>query len=109
MSKPNEIVVLVTVPDEDEAARIAQALVKEKLAACANIITNIRSIYRWEGAIEDAQEVLMVAKTQRRHFSALSAKVRERHSYSVPEIIALPITEGSEDYLKWLNESTRTD
>lgn len=109
MSKPNEIVVLVTVPNEDEAARIAQALVKEKLAACANIITNIRSIYRWEGKIEDAPEVLMVVKTQTRCFNALSAKVRELHSYTVPEIIALPITDGSEDYLTWLRESTRTD
>lgn len=109
MSTINELVVFITAPDENEAADIAKALVEAKLAACVNIIKSIRSIYRWEGAIEDAQEVLMVAKTQRRHFSALSAKVRERHSYSVPEIIALPITEGSEDYLKWLNESTRTD
>ena len=109
MSTINELVVFITAPDENEAADIAKALVEAKLAACVNIIKSIRSIYRWEGAIEDAQEVLMVAKTQRRHFSALPAKVRERHSYSVPEIIALPITEGSEDYLKWLNESTRTD
>lgn len=109
MSTINELVVFITAPDENEAADIAKALVEAKLAACVNIIKSIRSIYRWEGAIEDAQEVLMVVKTQRRHFSALSAKVRERHSYSVPEIIALPITEGSEDYLKWLNESTRTD
>ena len=109
MSTINELVVFITAPDENEAADIAKALVEAKLAACVNIIKSIRSIYRWEGAIEDAQEVLMVVKTQRRHFGALSAQVRERHSYSVPEIIALPITEGSEDYLKWLNESTRRD
>jgi periplasmic divalent cation tolerance protein len=109
MSTPNEIVVLVTAPDKDEAASIAQVLVKEKLAACVNIITNIRSIYRWEGKIEDSPEILMVIKTQKSCFNALSAKVRELHSYTVPEIIALPVIDGSEDYLMWLRDSTRAD
>jgi periplasmic divalent cation tolerance protein len=102
----DEIVVLVTVSGEDEAVKIARALVEAKLAACANIINNVRSIYAWEGKVEDDSELLMVIKTRRSIFSDLAAKVRELHSYDVPEIIALPIVDGSAEYLKWLNEST---
>ncbi len=102
----NEIIVFITAPNEDEAAQIAKSLVEAKLAACVNIIKNIRSIYRWQGKIEDDTEVLMIAKTQKRLFNTLSKKVKELHSYDVPEIIALPIVEGSEDYLKWLKEVT---
>ncbi len=102
----NEIIVFITTPNEDEAVKIAKSLVEVKLAACVNIIKNIRSIYRWQGKIEDDTEVLLIAKTQKRLFSVLSEKVKELHSYTVPEIIALPIIEGSEDYLKWLKEVT---
>jgi len=102
----NEVVVYITASGEDEAARIAKTLVEAKLAACVNIVKNVRSIYSWQGKIEDEPEALMIVKTQRKHFKALSAKVKELHSYSVPEIIALPIVEGSEDYLKWLKEVT---
>jgi len=100
------IVVFITASCEDEAANIARALVEGKLAACVNIVRNLRSIYRWQGKIEDESEVLMIVKTQKKLFHSLSRKVRELHSYSVPEIIALPIVEGSEDYLKWLKEVT---
>jgi len=102
----NEIVIYITAPDEDEAARIARALVEARLAACVNILRNVRSIYTWQGNIEDDSEVLMVVKTKRNLFDTLSAKVKELHSYDVPEIIALPVVEGSEEYLKWLREST---
>ncbi len=102
----DEIVVLVTVSSEDEAVSIARALVEAKLAACANIINNVRSIYAWQGKIEDDSELLMVIKTRRSIFSDLAEKVKELHSYDVPEIIALPIIDGSAEYLKWLNEST---
>ncbi len=102
----DEIVVLVTVSKEDEAVSIARALVEAKLAACANIISNVRSIYAWQGKIEDDSELLMVIKTRRSIFSDLAAKVTELHSYDVPEIIALPIVDGSPEYLKWLNAST---
>jgi len=102
----NEIVVFITTSNEDEAVRIAKALVEARLAGCVNIVRNIRSIYSWQGKIEDEPEVLMVVKTQKSHFNALSAKVKEIHSYTVPEIIALPIVEGSEEYLKWLKEVT---
>lgn len=101
-----EIVTFITSPSEDEAAGIARALVESRLAACVNIVRNIRSIYAWQGNIEDDTEVLMIAKTQRNLFDALSAKVRELHSYDVPEIIALSIIDGSEDYLEWIKEST---
>lgn len=100
------IVVYITAPNEDEAARMAKALVEARLAGCVNIIRNIRSIYSWQGRIEDEPEVLMVVKTQKSLFEELSKKVRELHSYSVPEIIAIPIIEGSQDYIRWLKEVT---
>ncbi len=100
------IVVYITSPAEDEAAGLARVLVGEKLAACVNIIRNVRSIYSWQGTVEDDTELLMIVKTQRHLFDRLAAKVREIHSYDVPEIIALPIVEGSPDYLRWIKEST---
>lgn len=102
----NELVVFITASSEDEAAKIARALVESRLAGCVNIIKDIRSIYSWQGKIEDDKEFLMIAKTQKHLFNALMKKVKELHSYSVPEIIAMPIIEGSEDYLKWLKEVT---
>lgn len=100
------IVVLITASNEDDAARIAKTLVESRLAGCVNIVRGIRSIYSWQGKIEDDAEVLMVVKTQRKLFDDLSKKVKELHSYTVPEIIALPIVEGSDDYLNWLKEVT---
>jgi periplasmic divalent cation tolerance protein len=102
----DEIVVFITASNEDEAARIAKALVEAKLAGCVNIIKNIRSIYSWQGKVEDETEVLMIVKTQKSIFDSLMKKVKELHSYTVPEIIAMPIVKGSEDYLKWLREVT---
>jgi len=102
-----EIVVFITASDEEEAAKIAKALVKARLAGCVNIIKDVRSIYSWQGKIEDEKEVVIIVKTQKPLFSPLMGKVKELHSYTVPEIIALPIIEGSEDYLKWLREITR--
>ncbi|RJQ46674.1 MAG: divalent-cation tolerance protein CutA [Nitrospiraceae bacterium] len=102
-----EIAVLITAPNEDMAAAIAGALVEAKLAACANIMRGIRSIYVWQGRIEDETEVLMIVKTRKALFDRLKAKVKELHSYEVPEIIALPIITGSKDYLAWLRESTQ--
>ncbi|MEC4686126.1 MAG: divalent-cation tolerance protein CutA [Nitrospirota bacterium] len=96
-------VVFITAPDEEEAARIARTIVEERLAGCVNIVKGIRSIYSWEGKIEDEHEVLMIVKTKRALFTVLEKRVKELHSYSVPEIISLPLVEGSEDYLKWLD------
>jgi periplasmic divalent cation tolerance protein len=96
------VVIFITAPDEEEAARIARTIVEERLAGCVNIIKGVRSIYSWEGKVEDEDEVLMVVKTKKTLFSAVEKRVKELHSYSVPEIISIPLIEGSEEYLKWL-------
>jgi periplasmic divalent cation tolerance protein len=103
------MVVFVMAASEDEAQRIAQVLVAERLAACVNIAGPVRSIYRWLGKIEHAGEYMLVIKTAKRHFSKLERKVRELHSYKVPEIIAVALVEGSKPYLAWLAESTRLE
>lgn len=100
-----EIIIYVTVSREDEASKIAKALIESRLAACVNIISNIRSIYRWEGNVEDDNESLMIIKTKDSKFHEVQKKVEELHSYSVPEVIAFPIEKGSEKYLAWLSES----
>ncbi len=96
-------VVFITVPNEEEAVRIANTLVNENLGKCVNLIRDIRSIYQWEGRIEDEKELLLIVKTKKGIFKKLSERVKELHSYSVPEIIALPIVEGSKEYLNWLD------
>ncbi len=105
MSQP--IVVLVTCGSEEEALKIASALVEEHLAACTNLISPIRSIYRWEGKIWDENEWLLTIKTQSHRFEELEKRVKSLHSYSVPEIISIPVVEGSQPYLKWLEEMTK--
>ncbi|HMK56929.1 MAG TPA: divalent-cation tolerance protein CutA [Dissulfurispiraceae bacterium] len=100
------LIVYITAPHEEEAARIARTLVEERLAGCVNIVKDIRSIYSWQGKIEDEKEVLLIVKTRPQLFQAVSARVQELHSYSVPEVIAMPVVCGSEEYLKWLNETT---
>jgi len=92
---------------EEEATKIAHALVDERLAACVNIVSPIRSIYRWEGKVRDEREWLLIIKTQRTRFEDLEKKVRSLHSYHVPEIVSLPIIEGHKPYLSWLEEMTR--
>jgi periplasmic divalent cation tolerance protein len=103
----DNIVVLITVPGEDEASRIASTLINERLAACVNLVKNIRSLFRWEGKVEDESEFLMVVKTRSDIFERLSKRVNELHSYSVPEIIALPIIDGFEGYLQWIADETK--
>ncbi|MBM4306782.1 MAG: divalent-cation tolerance protein CutA [Deltaproteobacteria bacterium] len=100
------IIVLVTCGSEEEALRISNTLVEERLAACVNLISPIRSIYRWEGRIWDEKEWLLVIKTQKKKFDDLENKVKSLHSYSVPEIISLPVIAGSSSYLEWLLEMT---
>lgn len=98
------IVVYVTAGSAEEGERIAAALVEERLAACVNRVSNVRSVYRWEGKVERADEELLIVKTSRALFERLKKRIAELHSYSVPEVIALPILEGSESYLNWLHE-----
>jgi periplasmic divalent cation tolerance protein len=96
------VVVLVTAPDADTAARIARVLVEEKLAACGNVLPQVRSIYRWQGKVEDAGEALLLLKTGRARFKELVERVRQLHPYEVPEVIALPIEAGYDVYLDWI-------
>jgi periplasmic divalent cation tolerance protein len=104
----DKIIVLVTCGSRKEARRIAQSLVEAKLAACVNTLqTPVESIYRWEGKVETAREFLLVIKSSRKRFAALQAEVRRLHSYSVPEIIALPIAKGSRAYLTWIADSVK--
>lgn len=105
MPEVRNYVVFITVPSEAEAARIGRALVEERLAACANIAGEIRSIYRWQGAIEDEPEFLMILKTSQTSLDALIARANELHSYDVPEVIALPIHRGHPPYLDWIAEN----
>jgi periplasmic divalent cation tolerance protein len=95
-------VVLVTTPDAETAASIARTLVEEKLAACGNVVPQIRSIYRWQGKVEDATEALLVLKTARFRLTEVIDRVRAIHPYDVPEVVALPIERGSEAYLDWV-------
>lgn len=105
MSDP--IVVLVTCGSEEEASKIGRSLVEEHLAACVNIISPVRSIYRWEGKVCDEKEWLLIIKTRSQRFEVLEKRIKALHSYSVPEIISLPIQEGAASYLDWLTEMTK--
>ena len=108
MPDPTEaIVVLVTTPTPERAAEIARALVEERLAACGNVLPAIRSIYRWEGKVQDDQEALLVLKSTRDRFEALRDRVLALHPYQVPEVIALPVEAGSAAYLAWIAGETR--
>ena len=99
------IVVMVTAKDEKEARGIARVLLEKKLAACVNVIKGVQSFFWWEGKVDQAQEILLVIKTCQKSLSQLIENVKAVHSYDVPEIIALPIVGGSEDYLNWVNET----
>ena len=101
------IVVLMTTKDVTEAEKIAGELVKDGLAACVNIVNKVRSIYRWQGEICRDTEALCVIKTVKGNFPALKDKIKSMHSYTVPEVIGLPIDIGSEKYLKWLTKETK--
>ncbi|MEK6750079.1 MAG: divalent-cation tolerance protein CutA [Pseudomonadota bacterium] len=98
-------VVYCTCPEGDGAVALATALVEQKLAACVNLVPGIHSIYRWQGAVERATEVLLIIKTRRDRLEALAQGIRALHPYQVPEILALPVTAGFVPYLQWLNES----
>lgn len=100
------IVVLVTAGSEEEARTLARTLVSERLVACANVLPGVRSIYHWEGKVADDAEHLLVLKTRRTLFGEVERRVRELHSYDVPEVIACEIVEGSPAYLAWLLAET---
>jgi periplasmic divalent cation tolerance protein len=103
------IVVLVTASSSEEAAQLAQAMVNERVAACVNIVPGLSSIYRWQGRVETADEVLLIVKTARHLLPAVTRLVQSLHSYTVPEVIALPIVGGAAPYLDWLAEQVRSE
>lgn len=96
------IIVLVTTADRVEAEKISQALINEKLIACANIVSPVVSCFLWQGKIDKAEECLIVMKSRKDLFEELAQRVKALHSYEVPEVLALPIVEGSGDYLAWI-------
>ena len=102
----NATVVLVTAPDAETAARIARALVEERLAACGNVVDGVRSIYRWEGRVEDAREALLILKTRAEVFARLRDRVVELHPYECPEVIRLEVADGLPAYLDWIASGT---
>jgi periplasmic divalent cation tolerance protein len=99
----DKIVVLSACASAEEAQRLARALVEKRLAACVNMIPGIRSIYRWKDAIQEDEEVLLVIKTSRTLMEEVKDEIEHLHSYEVPEIIALPVVDGSERYLAWMS------
>jgi len=104
---PEEIIVLITASSGEEAATIAEALVYEHLAACVNIVPEVRSLFFWEGKAQDAREALLICKSRQPLLEELISLVKSLHSYAVPEVIALPIIAGSREYLDWIRESTK--
>ncbi len=102
----DKILVMITAGSEEQAEQIAKTLLEERLIACANLIGGIRSLYRWKGDVCDDREILLFCKTRRALFSRLSGRVKSIHSYDVPEIIALPLVEGWQPYLEWVEQET---
>lgn len=98
----DKILVLTTCASEEEARRIARALVERRLAACVNVLSGLRSVYRWKGAVEEESECLLLIKSRRDLFEALRAAIEALHSYELPEVLALAVVEGAEAYLGWL-------
>lgn len=101
----DKLLILTTTESKSEAEKIAQALVERRLAACVNVIPQIRSIYRWKDKVESAEEFLLLIKTTKENESAVQAAIRELHSYDLPECISILIDGGSAEYLKWIMES----
>ena len=99
--------VLTTAPDEETSARIAQAVVGERLAACVQVLPGITSFYRWEGKLEKNGEWLLLLKTSRERLSELTARIESIHPYEVPEVIAFEIAGGAEKYINWVQEETK--
>lgn len=106
MDLSEQIVVFITAPDSI-ASELARNLVQERFVACVNLVSGIRSIYRWQGKVCEDQEVLLIAKTIGARFNELKIYVSDNHPYDVPEIIALPIVDGHTPYLDWIINETR--
>lgn len=103
------LLILTNAPDETTAHAIARSLVEQKLAACVNLLPGVRSVYRWQGAIEEAEEITMLIKSTPERYAELEAAIRRVHPYEVPEIIAVPVTAGLPEYLGWVGSETKKD
>jgi periplasmic divalent cation tolerance protein len=103
------ILVFVTTASAQEAEQLGKTLVEKRLAACGNIVQDIHSVFWWKETIETEQEALLILKSRAELFPTIINEVKSLHSYEVPEIIAIPIISGSEDYLKWIYEETQKD
>jgi len=99
--------VITNLPDRDSATRLAHDLIGRRLAACINILSPCRSVYRWQGKTEDAEEVPMLIKTTKHRYAELEAAIRAGHPYELPEIIAIPLAGGLPAYLEWVDSETR--
>ena len=103
----NKIIIFITCANKKEAHRITKALLKEKLAACVNIVDKISSFFWWQGKVDSADELLLIVKSKKTKMPKIIKLVKSLHSYRVPEIIALNIAGGDKDYLRWIDESVR--
>jgi periplasmic divalent cation tolerance protein len=99
----DKIVVLSTCATDEEAAKLARVLVEARVAACVTVVPGARSVYRWQGAIEVSAECLLIIKSSRQLFEPLRLALEKAHAYDVPEVVAIPIVEGSANYLNWLD------
>ena len=109
MREGDYLVVFITAATAEEAGRIADILVSERKVACASIISGLHSRFWWQGKIDSADETLLIVKTKAELLDELIGLVKQNHSYEVPEVIALPIVGGNQDYLKWLGEEVRAE
>ncbi len=107
MDNKSAIIIFITASSDEEAKKVAIALVNEKLVACVNIIPKIHSIYWWEGKVCQDDEVMLISKSKQSLFPAIMDRVKSLHSYKVPEIISFPISEGLPEYLNWIEEVTK--
>ncbi len=103
----DEIVLVMTnLPDRATAVKLAQALVDRRLAACVNVLGECTSVFRWKGVVENAQEVPVLIKTRAARYEQVEAAIRELHPYDLPEIIAVPVSRGHDEYLQWVADET---
>ena len=109
MKPADTYLVITNLPDRDSAGKLAHALIEKRLAACVNILSSCRSVYRWQGKIEDAEEFPMLIKTTRERYPELEVAIRAWHPYELPEIFSVPLAGGLPAYLEWVDSETKTE
>ena len=109
MNPPDEVLLVLTnLPDREAALKLANALIEEKAAACVNVLGACTSVYRWEGKVENAEEIPLLIKTTAARYAALEALIRRLHPYELPEVIAVPVARGLPGYLQWVADETQS-